>query len=217
MSREERDPIFLIKNGYLEPLHDFEHEGRKVLASRLGYRITSRFVRTFLGRIFDHPDRIFDEPYLRPESQDMAAFVDGIDNIAEAQQRVAQQAFEDGSIENACPPLRALLSIMATGGYEGMDVHHPGIRRLFTREVIVASDWYRQRLAMKQRVDEKLMRHHVASLNAWLDANGTVEAPLRKTIQQRREWAMRELDVVTTPAYLENLRGTLGADPALYA
>lgn len=216
MSAEERDPAFLIKHGYLEPLHDFEHDGRKVLASRLGYRVTSRFMRTFLGRIFDHPERVFDESYLRPESQDLAAFVDGIHNITEAQERVAQQAFEDGSIEDACPPLRALLSIMAKGAFEGKHVHHPDIRRLFTREAIVASDWYRQRLATKQRVDEMLLRRHVASLNAWLVANGSAEESLRQAIHERREWATRELDLVTTPAYLESLRGTLGADPALY-
>src|ERR1044071_2436251 len=105
MSSIERDPKFLIGEGHLEPLRDFEHQGKKVVASRLGYRITARFVRTFLGRIFNHPDRVFDEAYLRPESQDLESFVDGIHNISEAQQRVARQAFDDGSIDDACPPL----------------------------------------------------------------------------------------------------------------
>ena len=94
------------REGYLEPLADFEHDGRPVLASRLGYRITTKFARTFFGRVFDHPARVFDEAFLRPETQDLDAFVDGINNITEAQQRVARQYFEDGSIEDACPPLR---------------------------------------------------------------------------------------------------------------
>ena len=111
-------------------------------ASRLGYRITYEFVRTYFGRIFDNPTRVLDEAMLRPETQDMDAFADGILNITEAQQRVALQYFEDGSIEQACPPLRALLSIMAHGQFEGKDVHHPDIRRLFTREHLLASDWY---------------------------------------------------------------------------
>ena len=38
---------FLIGEGHLESLRDFEHGGRTVLAGRLGYRITPRFVRTF--------------------------------------------------------------------------------------------------------------------------------------------------------------------------
>ncbi len=104
-----------------------------MLASRLGYRITAKFVRTFFGRIFDHPDRVFDEAYLRPETQDLEAFVDGVNNVTEAQERVALQAFDDGSIDDACPPLRAVLSIMAHGKYEGKDAHHPDIRKLFTR------------------------------------------------------------------------------------
>src|SRR6185312_7837964 len=51
----EREPKFLIENGLLERVEDFEHQGRKVLASRLGYRITALFVDRFLGRIFELP------------------------------------------------------------------------------------------------------------------------------------------------------------------
>ncbi len=65
MSARERQPEFLIANGHLEPVEDFEFEGCLIPASRLGYRITPRFVRTFLGRLFDHPDRVFEESYLR--------------------------------------------------------------------------------------------------------------------------------------------------------
>ena len=36
MSPEERDPKFLIANRFLEKCEDFEHDGKKVLASRLG-------------------------------------------------------------------------------------------------------------------------------------------------------------------------------------
>src|SRR5262249_18373959 len=147
----ERDPAFLIAEGHLEPLADFEHAGRAVLASRLGYRVTAQFVRTFFGRVFDHPDRVFDEAFLRPETQDLEAFVDGVHNITEAQQRVALQAFEDGSVEDACPPLRALLSIMGHGAFEGKDAHHSAVRRLFTRDALEESDWYRRRLAARQR------------------------------------------------------------------
>ena len=56
---EERDPQFLISEGHLEPLHDFDHAGQRVFASRLGYRVTAKFSRTFLVRILDHPARVF--------------------------------------------------------------------------------------------------------------------------------------------------------------
>src|SRR5439155_3986197 len=113
--------------GYLEPLNDFAYEGETILASRLGYRITSAFVRAFFGRIFDNPLKVFDEAILKPETQDFAQYVDGIKNITEAQQRVASEYLQDGSIADACPPLRALLSIMAMGTYDGKDAHDPAI------------------------------------------------------------------------------------------
>jgi hypothetical protein len=215
LSERERDPAFLIGGGYLEPLADFEHAGRKVLASRLGYRITAKFVRLFFGRVFDHPDRVFDTSFLRPETQDLEAFVDGIHNITEAQQRVALQAFEDGSIEDACPPLRALLTIMAHGAFEGNDAHDPAIRLLFTREALEASDWYRQRLAARQRVEEELWHRHAAALNAWLAENPEAESTRTAEMRRRRDYAADQLQRVTSAAYPQSLHGTLGVDPSL--
>jgi phosphoenolpyruvate carboxykinase (diphosphate) len=216
LTPRERDPAFLIAEGHLEPLRDFQHAGRTVLASRLGYRVTAKFARTFLGRVFDHPDRVFDEAYLRPETQDLEAFVDGVHNITEAQQRVALQAFEDGSVEQACPPLRALLSVMAHGAFEGKDAHHPDLRRLFTLDSLHASAWYRERLQAKQRVDERLWRRHVATLDAWLAENAAAGGALPALMRQRRELAAGQLDRATAPGYLDSLHGTLGVEPSLY-
>jgi hypothetical protein len=111
----ERDPKFLLERGYIERLEDFEYERRRVLASRLGYRITEQFAERFLGRLFETPDAVFPEPMLRPEKQDRAQFAQGLDAIVEAQQRVALLSFEDGSVEHACQPVKALLHIMAHG------------------------------------------------------------------------------------------------------
>ena len=66
MTPEERDPQFLIANRYLEKCEDFEHAGKKVLASRLGYRINARFVHAFFGRVFNHPHAVFTEEMLQP-------------------------------------------------------------------------------------------------------------------------------------------------------
>src|SRR5205823_12534414 len=68
----EREPRFLIENGYLEKVEDFEFEGRQIQARRLGYRITAAFVDRFLGRIFEMPGTVFPEEMLRPEKQDLA-------------------------------------------------------------------------------------------------------------------------------------------------
>lgn len=214
LTARERDPAWLIETGCLEPLHDFEYEGRTVLASRLGYRITDRFVHGFMGKIFDTPNAVLPDHILRPEKQNLAVFVDGIDNIVEAQQRVAQRYFEDGSIEDACPPLKALLHIMAYGQYEGKDAHHPEIRALFARDVLLASDWYRERLQAKQVVDVRLWERHVAYLEAYAARPSHQDLVARFDISGRLERARTRLDEVRSAAYLQSLRGTLGADPS---
>ncbi len=48
LTPDERDPAWLIREGLLEPLDDFTHDGELILASRLGYRITRRFVSDVL-------------------------------------------------------------------------------------------------------------------------------------------------------------------------
>ena len=209
----QRDPKNLIEHGYLEKLEDFEYQGRKVLASRLGYRITDRFVHGFMGKIFDNPNQVFTEEILKPELQDLATFVDGIDNIVEAQRKVAQRYLDDGSVEEACPPLKALLYIMATGEYEGKDVHHPEIRAMFTREYLLASDWYRRRLEVKQQRDIALWTRHIESLEAFLNQAGYEDEAERLDIAGRLEAARARLKEVSSPDYLESLVGTIGADP----
>jgi hypothetical protein len=140
----------MLEKGYLEPLEDFEHQGKTVLASRLGYRITDRFVREFLGKIFDNPASVFTADILQPERQGLEVFVDGVNNIVEAQQKVARQYLEDGSIEDACPPLKALINIMAHGEYQGMDAHSPEFRAMFTRNYLLESDWCAQSATVSQ-------------------------------------------------------------------
>jgi hypothetical protein len=213
LTSAERDPAAMIRDGLLEPLRDFEHEGRSVLASRLGYRITDRFVRAYFGRVFDNPSKVFTEEILKPETQDRDAFADGIWNITEAQQRVAREYLEDGSIKDACPPLRALLTIMATGSFEGKDAHHPDIRRMFTRQSLLASDWYRARLLTTQQRDMTLWQRHVRYLDRFLRDESRRAAAARLDIARRRQLAAAELARVSSLAYLDALSGTLGADP----
>jgi phosphoenolpyruvate carboxykinase (diphosphate) len=212
MRVKERDPRFLIENGYLERVEDFEHEGGVALASRLGYRITERFAETFLGRIFETPDAVFTEELLRPERQDPAQFAAGVDAIVESQRRVAQTYFEDNSVEAACPPLKMLLHIMAKCDYEGMTLTDPRVRAQFTRGAVLASDWYTQRLRTKQRKDAALWKRHIEALECFL-ASG-METPGRADFEARLAAARRELDRVTSANYLTQLVGTIGADPA---
>ena len=184
-----------------------------MLASRLGYRITDRFVHGILGKIFDNPNAVFNDEILRPETQDMELFADGVNNIVEAQQRVAQQYLDDGSVEDACPPLKALLYIMASGEYQGRDAHHPEIRAMFSRDYLLASDWYRERLEVKQARDIALWRRHVHNLKQFIQLESHADVAERLDIAARLDKAKAHLKMVRSPDYLEWLAGTIGADP----
>jgi len=208
----ERDAQYLIENGYLEKVEDFEFEGRTVLASRLGYRITASFVDHFLSRLFEMPGAVFPEDLLRPEKQDLGVFVSGMNAIVAAQRAVALHYFEDGSIEQACPPIKALLHIMAYGTYQGMTEKSSEIRALFTREALLASDWYRERIRAKQIHDIVLWKRHECALTKFL-ANGTTASDV--DWHARLSAARAELEHVSSPAYLTELVGTIGADPSM--
>ncbi|MEN9403151.1 MAG: hypothetical protein RL091_1854 [Verrucomicrobiota bacterium] len=213
MSAAERDPKFLFDHGYLEQCQDFDWEGRKILASRLGYRITMKFARVFFGRVFTHPHSIFTQEMLRPEQQDMAIFVDGMDNICATHERVAKSYFDDGTISLACPPLKALLHIMAKGSFEGHGPEAPEVRSLFTREHLLASDWYAARLKSKQQTDIAMWTKNVQTLEAYnaVPANAAVVQKLG--LASRLTAARAELAKVSASDYLASLRGTLGRQP----
>lgn len=210
---EEREHEFLIEHKYLEKLEDFEYEGKKVLASRLGYRITDKFARTFLGRVFENPDAVFNEEMLKPELQSLEDFVDGINNIVEAQQRVAKMYFNDGSINAACPPLKAILHIMAFGDYNGKDISDSDIREMFTREYLLGSDWYKERLINKQKNDIALWHRHVDYLSDVIKKSYNISEEQLNDLKEKLNKADEHLKYVKSPEYLKNLHGYIGLDP----
>lgn len=213
LDANEKSGEFLIKEGLLDKIDDFEHKGEKILASRLGYRINEAFAFKYLGRIFEEPMNIFSKEVLRPEMQSMEDFVDGIKNICEAQQKVALQYFADGSVESAIPPLKALLHIMAHGHYNNKDINDPEIRGLFTREYVINSDWYKERLQLKQQKDIALWKKHIRYLEEFMSSEVNQPVTLELNLGEKLDRAKAELAKVERPEYLEDLVGTIGADP----
>jgi phosphoenolpyruvate carboxykinase (diphosphate) len=213
MGSEERDPEFLKSNGYLEKVEDFEYEGELIPASRLGWRITPLFAATYLGRIFDTPSAVFAEDMLRPELQSMADFVDGIKNIAEAMAKSASAYFEDGSVEAAIPPLKAVLHVMAKGHFEGKSIQDPEVRALFSRERVLASDWYRARLEAYRKQEAAYVAASVERLRRFLAESA--EAGSAAARRARAELARTEerMGILGQDAYLEMIEGSIGLDP----
>jgi hypothetical protein len=213
MGTEERNPDYLKRGGYLEKVEDFVYEGETIPAGRLGWRITPLFATTYLGRIFDTPASVFSDDMLRPELQSMPDFVDGVKNIAEAQAKAAKAYFEDGSVEAAIPPLKAILHVMAEGQYQGMGLSDPKLRSLFDRDYVLKSDWYRDRLEAYRDREESYMADSVRRLRAYL--SGSAEAGSLAARRAKTELARAEerLSVLGKAGYIDLIEGSIGLDP----
>jgi hypothetical protein len=213
MKPHEMDPKFLIEHGYLEQVQDFEHNGERIQASRIGYRITAKFVRIFFGRVFNNPETVLNKEMLQPELQDIETFVTGMKTIIAAHQEAALNYFADGSIEDACPPLKALLHIMAYGEYQGKGLDSDAVRSRFTRESMLNSDWYQARLESQQQQDIKSWTGHVDYLKHFLAKQSHNRVATRLKIKSRLTAAKQELARVSSKHYTTSLIGTLGRHP----
>ena len=213
MTPQDRDPKNLIKNGSLEKLEDFKYVGQTVLASRLGYRITKKFDLYCLNRIFDEPTAVFSERMLKPELQGLEDFVDGINNIVEAQEKVALNYFEDGSIADAIPPLQILLHIMAYGNYEGKDISDTELRNYFKRDYVVNSTWYKERLALKQEKDIAFYKSQIEYLENFIAEVNNQTLVVEMNIEDRLKNVKTLFEQASSEEYLKSLEGTIGVDP----
>ncbi|CCH74347.1 conserved hypothetical protein [Nostocoides australiense Ben110] len=216
MSPAERSAAALIEAGYLEPVADVVlDDGRVVAASRLGYRITEKFASTFLGRIFMHPDAIFTEAILRPETQDRQVFVDSVDVMVSTHERVARAYLKDGTIESACPPVRALLEIMADGiSADGSTLEDPAFRAMFTREAVLASSWYAARLDAAQAQLVARSEAGIAAIEGLLAEDGDASVSERMALRERLSDVTAARDDAASPEARARLVGTLGRQPS---
>lgn len=214
MTPTERRAASLAAEGALERIEDFEYQGHTVRASRLGYRMTQAFARKYFGRIFLHPHAVFTPEMLRPELQDPDVFAESVDTIVATHQRVAQAYFDDGTIALAIPPLKALLEIMAHGtSAEGWTLETPEFRALFTRESILASDWYAARLDAKQDAATGRAEAGLRALEKFISTPGNEEPSVRLDVPKRIEAAQAEYDKFSSAEYRAGIVGTAGRQP----
>ena len=214
MTPDERDARNLIAEGALEKLTDFEHDGQRVAASRLGYRMTERLATKYFARIFLHPDVVFTPEMLRPELQDVGIFAESVATIVTTHERVARSYFQDGTIALAVPPLRALLEIMAEGSTAaGWGLDSPEFRVMFTREAVLASDWYAQRLDAKQAAASDRANAGFAAIEKFVSTPGNEEPTARLDMPARVEAARVEAHRLASPEFRKQLVGTTGNTP----
>ena len=165
-----------------------------------------------MEEFFENPNVIFPEDMLKPELQSMEQFADGVLNIVESQQRVAESYFRDGSIESACPPLKALLHIMAYGEFEGRGLDSPEIRKMFTYDYLVESDWYKSRIMLKQQTDIAQMAERIRYIEKILREDKNLTPDMVEDLSQRLEGAKSVHDYLCSYDYAKFLYGTMGRD-----
>ncbi len=186
---------------------------KKYLQADLATELQKIFLFNYLGRIFDEPLAVFNKDMLRPERQDVDGFIEGMNQIIEAQQRVAEIYFEDGSVEGAIPPLKALIHIMANDSYEGKDINDPEIRKLFERDYVVNSDWYKDRLKRKQDRDTAHYKKIISYLEDFMAKKKNAELSEKLGMEEKLKKAKSALKEASSKDYLKFLEGTIGLDP----
>ena len=223
MREEERDAQWLIKNGFLDKCEDVELDGETVKGAVLGYRINRKFVSAFFGRVFQNPHLVFDEDMLKPELQDLKSYVESIKTITVTNQRVAEMYIADGGADMAVPPLKALLHIMAKGEYEGMTLESPEFRAMWTRDNIIKSDWYKERLTTFQEKEATRLARGVEYLESFVQGPDRIEGDWKGKqmvedlkLHDRIADTKKALDKVKSPEYVKFIEGSLGVDPRIY-
>ncbi len=97
--------------------------------------------------------------------------------------------------------------------YEGMELNDSKIRAMFDRKSLLESDWYRERLEAKCKIDRSLAQRHLRALESFLSKPAYSEEAARLGIAGRLTRAYRHRDATESEVYLQKLQGTLGVHP----
>ncbi|MEY3761188.1 MAG: hypothetical protein RIR39_2679, partial [Pseudomonadota bacterium] len=80
-----------------------------------------------------------------------------------------------------------------------------------TRDYLLQSDWYQERLNIKQHRDCKLWQQHRDYILQQLSETEPTDL-CHQLLTRKLSKTERMLADISQPSYLENLQGTLGAD-----
>jgi hypothetical protein len=176
--------------------------------------MTEKMAATYFGRIFLHPDVVFTPEMLRPELQDAGIFAESVATIVATHERVARAYVKDGTIDLAIPPLKALLEIMADGvTTQGWTLESPEFRELFTRDAVLASTWYAQRLDTKQAAASARADAGLAAIEKFVSTPGNEGPTERLGMPGRVEAARLEAQRLAGQEFRDQLVGTTGSTP----
>jgi hypothetical protein len=147
------------------------------------------------------------------ELQSLEEFVDGIENIATSDGESPPSLFRGRVVRAAIPPLKAVLSVMAYGNYGGKSIQDPEVRRLFDREYVLASDWYRARLEHYREHEIAYIESSISYLRRFLAERAEPKSLTERRVQAELSNSHGRLEELMTPNYLERIWGSIGLDP----
>ena len=93
---------------------------------------------------------------------------------------------------------------------EGWKLDTPEFRELFTRESVLASDWYAARLDAKRDLDVAHQQRGLDRLREFSSAEGNYRVAHRMNLDVRIAEAEAELARMTAADYRDSLVGTIG-------
>jgi hypothetical protein len=83
---------------------------------------------------------------------------------------------------------------------------------MFTREALVQSDWYEERLKTRRQRDQQLWQRHLGYVQSYLSQPDYAQESARLNLAARLKHAESQFARVSASDYLQELNGCIGAD-----
>ena len=97
------------------------------------------------------------------------------------------------------------------------DRSHREYATTFTREAMLASDWYRARLEAQRDIDAYNWERHARYLEKFLQRPNYADVAEQLKVREKLDRVVAHGRAVREPGYAEKLAGRLGAEPAVVA
>jgi hypothetical protein len=104
---------------------------------------------------------------------------------------------------------------MRDGRWQGLDASAPKFRALFTRESVIGSDWYQERLKAQQRRDVAHWQHQIQYLEKIVGKASYADIVGKLGLRERLATARFASAAAKAKDYPAKIAGTIGVDPVL--
>lgn len=230
VQRDELQKQRLLDLGYIDLEPDVEHNG-EISKGGSYYYFTKLGMLEFFGRVFLTSDSTWSNDQIKPWEQNSELYVEGKKTLNRFKKEIALKYFNDGSIELASQPLKAILHMMAFDKYEFTPPpandddtsrivekvvwtrESPEYRALFTSEAIFNSAEYLNAIKEARRRDVELYTQQVTTLESFINGNqnNLTHSDLNEyttrlgRLKQKKEWA-------ESNQHIDYIMGSIGAD-----